>query len=368
MKLLETYLPDYQAINRRVQSGTHKIEGTRVSFSTMNRRLFVILTITISLTFLVAVADAHIPIVPNDGTTLATATEIIDPWKSWFYYSHLDAGVVHYYSFEATAGERIRFMLNVPIPEGERGFTPNLVLMSSGVTNQGAPPVSLEIPGSAGVMVIESGTLEAEYEGFTPVSQYTTVDLNMSAPSTGTYYVAIYEETNDGRYALVTGYIEAYGLLEWIMVPSMAITIIMWSGQSLLFILLLILLPLILGLIFLAVRQRTAFSKERVLTFIGTIGGLLFLGSSFSFFSQMTLALLAAPYNWIVIVSILFALAPLILGVATVRIVHTEGWENKRSKNLTLIIIGLIAPFVWAGLYIGPVLVIGAGLVPLFKQ
>jgi len=78
----------------------------------------------LSLSLLVAMADAHIPVVPNDGTTIATATEIIEPWKSWFYYSALEPDVPHYYSFEATAGERIRFMLNVPIPGGTEDSVP----------------------------------------------------------------------------------------------------------------------------------------------------------------------------------------------------------------------------------------------------
>jgi len=229
----------------------------------MNRRLLFIVTIVFSLSFLVIVADAHIPVVPADGTTLATATEVIDPWKSWFYYSEIDAGEAHYYTFEATAGERIRFMLNVPIPEGDQGFTPNLVLMGPGVTNQGTPPAFLETPPGAGIMVLEAAPLEPEYEGFTPLSQYKTVDLNMSAPSTGIYYIAVYDETTSGRYAFVTGYVEAYSILEWIMVPSAALTIIMWSGQNLLFILLPMLLPLILGLVFLGVRHRSLFKKEK---------------------------------------------------------------------------------------------------------
>jgi hypothetical protein len=98
------------------------------------------------------------------------------------------------------------------------------------------------------------------------------------------------------------------------------------------------------------------------------MGGLLFLGSSFSFFSQMMLALLAAPYNWTVIVSILFIAAPLILGVAVLRIVHKEGWESQRSKKIALIVLGIIAPFVWAGLYLGPILVIVAGLTSASTQ
>ncbi len=336
--------------------------------STMNRRLLVVFTVIISMSFLAASADAHIPMVPEDGTTLATATEVIDPWKSWFYHSEIDAGVAHYYSFEATSGERIRFMLNVPLSEGDAGFTPNLVLMGPGVTDQGTPPAFLEIPSGAGVMVMEANTLEAEYEGFTPLSQYTTVDLNMSAPATGTYYIAIYDETTAGRYAFVTGYVEAYSVLEWTMVPFMAITILMWSGQNLLFILLPMLLPLILGLVFLTIQHRSSFNKERALTMIGTIGGLLILGSSLSFFTQMILGLLQAPYNWTVIVSLLFATIPLILGLVVIQTVHEEGWENQRSKKIVLTVLGIIAPFVWAGLYIGPILVILAGLVPMFKQ
>jgi len=334
----------------------------------MNRRLVLTLAIFLSLSIMITMTDAHIPIVPDDGTTIGTATEIVDPWKSWFYYSLLDAGEIHYYSFEATEGERIRFMVNVPIPEGDRGFTPGLVLMGPNVTNQGTQPTGLEVPASAGVMVFEAGALEPEYEGFTPLSQYKTVDLNMSAPATGTFYIAIFEETTGGRYAFVTGYVEAYTLLDWIMVPSSAITIIMWSGQSLLFILLLMLLPLILGLAFIAARHRSVFSKERSLKLIGTIGGLLILGSSFSFFIQMILGLFQAPYNWTVIVSIVFAVIPLILGLAVVQIVRSKDWETKRSMKISLLLIGIIAPFVWAGLYVGPLLVIIAGLVPLFKK
>lgn len=75
-----------------------------LSESTMNRRLLVIFSVIISLFALVANTDAHIPIVPDDGTTIATATEVIDPWKSWFYYSELETGVLHYYSFEAISG------------------------------------------------------------------------------------------------------------------------------------------------------------------------------------------------------------------------------------------------------------------------
>ena len=39
----------------------------------MNRRLILTLAIFLSLSLLITVADAHIPIVPDDGTTIGTA-------------------------------------------------------------------------------------------------------------------------------------------------------------------------------------------------------------------------------------------------------------------------------------------------------
>jgi hypothetical protein len=334
----------------------------------MKNRGFLVLFAVCSACILMSVASAHIPIIPEDGTTLATATEIIDPWKSWFYYSELSPGESHYYSFEATADERIRFMVNVPLPEGDRGFNPTFILMGPGITNQGTPDASIEIPSGAGVMVIEPSTLEPEFEGFTPLAQYMIVDVNMSAPETGIYYIAMYDGTVGGRYALVTGYVEAYSITGWILVPLDAMIILQWSGQNLLLILLPIFIPLILGLFFLVRKHRSAFTQKQLPSLLGTLGGLMFLGSGLSFFTQMVIALLYAPYNWTIIASVIFITIPLLLGLATLMITHKEGWTQKKSRLLMIIIVGLIAPFVWAGLFIGPIFVILAGIIPLVKS
>lgn len=340
-------------------------KGEVQSLKVMKSRGILFIAVMCSVCLLTTVVAAHIPIIPDDGTTLATATEIIDPWKSWFYYSELSSGEAHYYKLDAQANERIRFMLNVPIPEGNRGFNPMFILMGPGIINQGTPPASVEIPSGVGVTVIEPSALEPEYEGFTPMSQYMTINLNMSAPETGTYYVAIFDGTTGGRYALVTGYAEAYTLVGWLVVPLDVLTLLQWSGQNLIIILLPTFIPLFLGLTFLFVKHRSVFTKNKLPSLLGTLGGFMFLGSSLSFFSQMGYALTQAPANWTVLASVIFATLPLILGIVVIRIVHRENWIQKRANILTLVIISLIAPFVWAGLYIGPTMVIIAGLLPL---
>ena len=90
--------------------------------------------------------------------------------------------------------------------------------------------------------------------------------------------------------------------------------------------------------------------------------------ASFSSIIQMILGLLQAPYNWTVIISLLFTAIPLVLGLAVVQIVHSEYWETKLGMKIALVIIGIVALFVWAGLYVGPLLVTIAGLVPLFRR
>jgi hypothetical protein len=195
-----------------------------------------------------------------------------------------------------------------------------------------------------------------------------TVDLNMSAPETGTYYIAVYAETVGGRYALVTGYVEAYTLLGWIMVPLDVFILLQWSGQNLLFILLPYFIPLILGVAFLFWKHRNLFSKNQMSALLGTLGGLMFLGSSLSFGSQTIYALSRAPANWTVWVSVIFTLVPLILGLITLKTVQSESWGQSTFKLLSLVIIGIIAPFVWAGLFIGPIFVIISGIIPLVKR
>lgn len=313
-------------------------------------------------------ASAHIPIVPVGGTTLGTAVVIDDPWKSWFYYSSLAVDQPHYYQFDASAGERIRFMVNVPIEEGDRGFAPTFVLMGPGVANQGSAPGFLETPATGGVMVIEPTALESEFEGFTPLAQYITTDLNMSAPETGTYYIAVYEETTAGRYALVTGYVEAYSIVQWITVPFMAITILMWTGQAWWMILTPMLLPLIIGLVFIFLKHREALTKENMPSLIGTMAGFLFVGSGISIFSQMIYALLYAPANWTIIASVIFGSLPLLLGLGLVKLVHTAGWTESIGKGITIIIVAVIGLFVWAGLIVGPLLAILSGLIPIVKR
>jgi hypothetical protein len=95
--------------------------------------------------------EAHIPI-SGGGETLATATWVDHPPKSWVAYAELhEAGESQYSRFNTTAGARIDLRLGIPIESVDTPFRPVLVLIGPDLTNQSTPPAFLEIPDGAGV-------------------------------------------------------------------------------------------------------------------------------------------------------------------------------------------------------------------------
>ena len=311
---------------------------------------------------------AHVPISAQDGESLETAFFIEDPTKSWVIYSELHGdGHPQYFAFEMEAGTRIRMLLSIPVTSGPESFSPSLALMGPGIINSSSIPDFLEIPEQSGVMIIDSGAAVRAYEGFTPTSFYALIDLDMESPETGEYYFAIFDPTNGGPFSVALGYVETFTLYEWLLVPFNVMTIHQWNGQSILSILSPMVVTLIIGFSILFKRRDDFSSLDNGVSWIGVIGALLFFGSGATIFYQITIAALFA-IDFQIIVSILFGILPLLLGYFAIRIVLTENWHNDRSKQIRLLLIGIIAPFLWAGLLIGPTLIAISAITPMIVK
>jgi hypothetical protein len=205
------------------------------------------------------------------------------------------------------------------------------------------------------------------YEGFTPTSFYLLSDIDLNAPESGYYYLAVFEPSMGGRYAITIGYRETFSLSEWLAVPFSVIIIHQWTGQNLIMILLPIALTLMAGSIYISYWRNDLLKTKNTLTWIGILGGLLFISSGVFIFYQMGIALLQVAVNSQVIVTIIFGLIPILLGIATLRILLANGWMQDKSRMLKLLMIGLMAPFAWAGYLVGSLFVILISLIPLLK-
>lgn len=304
-------------------------------------------------------ADGHVPIIVSGNENLAGATYIENPTKSWAVYDELHAGgKVHYYRFHMTQGQILSLSLFVPEIDT---FIPRMAIMGQGIESGGTQPDYLQVPDGSGVMIVE-GKLpdQAVYEPFTPASQYNLAQIEINIEEEGTYYIGVYDPEQGGRYGLAIGSREEFGLYEWITVPINVIGLHKWEGQSLGLIIAPMLTVLIIGFIFL--YQKKSLASLSLPGRISCIAGLLYLGSSAIMLTQMFIATSRAPYTPSIMITMLFAIIPILIGLLVLRIALHDSLNT--GTRIKLAISGIIGLFFWAGLILGPVLVITAALFP----
>jgi hypothetical protein len=317
---------------------------------------------------LVLGVQAHVPVTTGDNEALETATHIPDPLKSWAIYGELrDGGVANYFELEMEHGERLRLSLFTP---KENAFTPGLVIMGPGISSHGTVPAFVEVPEGLAARVIAGTRPEtASYEPFTPSNLYELVDVDTTVNASGTYYVAVYELSQGGRYGLAVGYREQFELLEWIRVPLDVIKVHQWEGQSLISILAPMLGIVALGFVLLFLeRKRGVLVLQSPFSWLGSFVSFLYIGSGATIVMQMGIALTVAPVTAAVIITVIFALLPIIAGIAMLRIVMQARGEAEMKTRVKIASLGIVGLFIWAGLIIGPVLAIVASFLPPFTK
>ena len=83
-------------------------------------------------------------------------------------------------------GEKIVLGLTVPVEQGRKGFTPNLLLMGPGITDEGKVAERIEVPEKYGVKVFPWILPESPvYEPFTPGAFYSLSTSDLEAPESG---------------------------------------------------------------------------------------------------------------------------------------------------------------------------------------
>lgn len=334
----------------------------------MGRKIVGVLLILL-LSVAIPTVAAHSPTFEEGGGELGNATTIENPTKSWVIYTHLhEEGEVQYYRMEMSEGERIYVMLSVPKPEGDRGFTPSMALMGPGIDGNATLPPLVERPADVGVEV-EEGRVpdELTYEPFSPSVFYEVSNFSVEAPQDGTYYLAVYSQEGSGNYALAVGQRESFTLVEWLLIPINLIRVYEWEGQEWWLIAVPGILSFVAGAIVMTVASRRRLHRPDRLWLLATVAGLLMLASGATLLFQMMLSLyLLGELAVGAVVTLIFSILPLALGVAALRVAHRErglygvGWKQKGG----LIAIGLLGLAFWAGWVVGPALAIATGLVP----
>ena len=306
---------------------------------------------------------AHVPIIADNNNNLNTPLSVEKPTKSYVIYGHLhDAGDVGYYQFNLNAGDQLKLSLMMT---GFDAPVPDMVVMSPGNSGPIANlPQNVDVPPGYNAEVIKGQKpVTAEYEPFSPAAVFNVASYSKNITQPGTYYVAVISPADETQYSVAVGYLEEFSLEEWLLVPINLISTHLWEGQSIVAILAPFLAVIILGLILTARRERDNKIKKPLSFWLATIAGLCYFGGAAIVLVQMVRVLKETGFSAGVIVTLIFALIPIMLGIWALRVARSPSPRSLKNR-LSLGIIGLLGLLFWAGLIIGPVIAIIAALVP----
>ena len=362
------------------------------------KAVFTLLLVMLLLSFN---AVGHVPLMGGGNEDISSALHISNPAKSWAIYAVLENETVHYFSFDVREGERIYLGLLKSTDPADEGFLPDLLLIGPGIGIQSSPspqlPEGNTSPEGAAVLLENSaipknivlpeslkdlGALAADgregittYEPFGPSSFIELAEINLSAPQSGRYYAAVYENTMKeeaslaaaepvakvgGHYGLVVGYREEFSFTDRMIAPIQIASVYIWEGQSIIMILIPYLVALIAGgLIYRRGSRRSSFNLA------GTLAGFLFLGTSSLVITQMIYSLSRAPYGPEVYITMAIILFHALLGVASIRLARGEAGILQRSL---LAVIGTLALLGGSGMILGPILAVSASFLPTMKR
>jgi hypothetical protein len=313
---------------------------------------------------------AHAPLGSGDNESINKATVIPDPTKSWAIYAELHSdGDAQYYTFNITTGQKLHAMLFKSMRSEESGFTPRLAIIGPNITEQGTIPTyaNVTIPPGAHARVVDSKEPTATYEPFSPSSFISLSDETIDSPVEGTYYVVVYEEFSTptgGHYGLAIGDRETYSIDEWIFIPFNLMVIYQWEGQSLALVLTPMMAAIIVGIILITWRFKKKCNLANPMSWLGAIAGLTFIGTAATTLYQMLAAVTRVAVGAEVLITLIFAIVPLAIGLVTLRLSVKDSDKASVKKRTYYVILGVVALFMWAGLIIGPILAILASVMP----
>jgi hypothetical protein len=237
------------------------------------------------------------------------------------------------------------------------------------LTSNGTVPANVAVPPAASSIVMHGQQPDkGTYEGFGPGSFYDLGSVQVTAPTTGTYYAAVYDAANGGAYGLAIGERETYTPTEYVLIPYSVFQVHLWEGQNPLVILAPLILVVIVGLGILVVRPDVHASLRSPFTLLGTLAGLIFIGTGACYLAQMLLAISRSSVESEAIITVILVLVPIVLGMFALRVALRRREVTGIGPRIAIFALGIIALLAWTGFYVGPALALLASIMPAYRS
>jgi len=166
-------------------------------------------------------AFAH-QLIFSDGTntSLENSLYIPDPQISWAMYGELENNAL-FYKFEADQKEPLYVSVVIPTLEGLDNFSPSLAIVTQqqnigtliSHTGEKNTSVPFSLPDGYQAIVFDYDsnlTANVFYEPFTQVNYWERQEIRIDSINPGTYYLAVFDASENGKFALAVGEVEDF--------------------------------------------------------------------------------------------------------------------------------------------------------------
>ena len=162
---------------------------------------------------------AHRPLfVEKANNQLDNPVIIPDPDISWAVYAELTQGTVDYYEFDIpSGGQQLFAQLLVPMRPQFSNFRPTLALIGSGLPLVDSVP--FDQPQGKGAIVLPWEDKKEFFEPFTQTRYYMAQEFRQNLPQ-GTWWLAVYNPQQGGKYTLAVGEREVWGWRDLFAFPG----------------------------------------------------------------------------------------------------------------------------------------------------
>ena len=156
----------------------------------------------------------------GNNTTIENALYIPDPQISWAMYGELENNVL-FYKFEIDQQAPLYTSVVIPALNGLENFSPSLAIitqqqniaMISSHTGEKNTDVPFALPDGYQAIVFDydgKSTDNVFYEPFTQVNYWERQEIRTESINPGTYYLAVFDTTENGKFTLAVGEIEDF--------------------------------------------------------------------------------------------------------------------------------------------------------------
>lgn len=335
-------------------------------------------------------ASAHLPIYSSGGSTMDTALHIPDSNTSYATYAEFKAAPnqIHFYSISVGLNQDQYIEVDVPALDYLEEFAPILIVIGPGLpepdgnTSEVLAFYGLNLTSGSGALSWRyDGPLdEKEFEPFTQVDLLKRQSVNVTLPQSGLYYIAVAQQPftpapNDQykfietKYILVTGVLEKFTVLDYVLIPYDWVKGHMFWDESPLVFLLPTYVVLIGGVAVMAFSRRWRPSpsavaprrRDQSVFYAAFAGSLLMIGTGVN---QLAFLFGNPLFSLGLGESIVLMLQSIgiVMGVIAVRLSFSVLRPARWIRLLLGIIVTVIALIVGAGLIIGPILFVGAAV------